>query len=976
MNRNAVLRGALAATFAVMLSTGCPNPITNQTFLQMTDKNPPTVDISSPAGSTPYTQTVTVQGTALDAEGRIKGIAWTVTGVLGLLEEGTIPASGIGTDGSFSFQFGTLAYSGPIAVNVKATDWNDNVGTRTVTLTEPNSQLSSFTVEPGNKKVTLDWEEVSGATYTVYYTTNGTLPSGSNGTQVSVIAPPYEVTGLINGAMHVFLLKAAVGGQDYWSGYVNAIPLSPFTLAPLVRGEYRRISLEWDDIAATDEFEVFRSTSPTGGWANLTGIIRATSYVDTAVNDNTWYYYEIRPSLEGSVMSTFNGAEPLQIAPDAASAITGINLPSPANRVKVYGNYAFIADGASGLVVVNVQDPRHPFIVGTPFGMTDARDIELNPAGTIAYIADGDGGLRIVDISTPASPALLGTQPIASAETFAVSVIQDASTVRAYVLVKADADSHVWLRVINVTTPSSPSLLTYGYDSTLNGYGFTDLAATWYASSLRNIYCASGSTSNGEFVKVRDTLAAFSFRGAYNDPTADPLNSFRSHYLYVKTPSASSDYVYSIGLAKGMIEPPPGYVLRIFNQTSDNPPSVVGTSAPSQGDVRDVTLRGTKVYAADGIGVQVFDVSVPASPTFGAFWNTPGTPYGIDVDAGGTTAFAASGTLGLHSVDLSTPLSPQAKSKYTTNANYTYDVAIRGQMAVAAISNPGVGLQRLQLLNVSNPAAPAPLGSLGLTWPGAVALSGDYAFVLDNGGLEVIDISNTSLPVLRGTATPTASMERITVRGDYAYVAGAGFQIYDISDPTHPFAVGFFDSGGGGVHDVELRGSNAYISDGTMFQSNNCLKILDISNPANPFEVGRSATSAITPDSVCLYGDYAFMSDSMPGQGVWAVNIDPQSAQFLTAYGPCDTAMGGTVGNSNGVAAYGPWAFALDSSEGLAVVDISDPTALADASLKMNYDSGTYPMASPKEIFLSGKYAYIADQSGTSGGLIIIELVP
>ena len=136
----------LAAAFAAAIlavATGCPNPINDQTFRQMTDRNPPTVDLASPAGGASYTQTVVVQGTAIDGEGRLKGIAWTVTGALGMLDTGELPASSIGTDGAFSFPFSTLSFSGPIAVTVEATDWNDNVGAASVTLSEPDGQLSS-----------------------------------------------------------------------------------------------------------------------------------------------------------------------------------------------------------------------------------------------------------------------------------------------------------------------------------------------------------------------------------------------------------------------------------------------------------------------------------------------------------------------------------------------------------------------------------------------------------------------------------------------------------------------------------------------------------------------------------------------------------------------------------------------------------------------------------------------------------------
>ena len=331
----------------------------------------------------------------------------------------------------------------------------------------------------------------------------------------------------------------------------------------------------------------------------------------------------------------------------------------------------------------------------------------------------------------------------------------------------------------------------------------------------------------------------------------------------------------------------------------------------------------------------------------------------------------ASFTLGMHTVDLALPLTLATRSKYTgVGGTYTYDVAIRGDLAVAAISH--VGQQRLQLIDISNPLAPASLGALGMTWPKAVALSGWYAFAVDNGGLEVIDISNTGSPSLLATAAAVASMGRIAIRGDYAYVAGGGLQVYDISDPLHPFAVGFYDSDGGGIQDVALRGGYAYVTDGAYFQPNS-LKVLDVADPANPTLVGRGATSAVIIDSVSLAGDYAFVTDGLPDQGVWAVNVNPQSAQFMTAYGPCDTTMGATAGSSVGIAAYGGWAFVADGTGGLAVVDIASPATLSNANLKMNHATS---ISSAREVVLSGRYAYVVDENGTNGGLVIVEISP
>ena len=405
MNTRLVLRGVLAAVSALIVLSGCPNPITEATFLQMTDRNPPTVDVASPVGGTAYTQTVVVQGTALDGEGRLKGVAWTVTGALGLLEEGEIPESGIGAGGAFGFQFSTLTYSGPIAVTVEAIDWNDNVGQATVTLTEPDGQLSSFAAAPANKRVTLDWDEVDGATYTVYYTTNGTIPTTSD-LSVSPSAPPYDLPGLQNGDLHTFLLRAHLAsGTDYWSGYVKAIPLSVMTLAPQVSGAYQQIDLAWNSIDATDEFVVQRSLSPSGPWSDYTGVIVGTGFTDNAVSDGAWYYYRVRPAFEGSVVSVANGAQTYRLPPYVAGSIISLDTPGTPVRLKAKGTKVFIAAGAAGLVVVDVAEPYDPRVIAT-FPTTNAKDIELDATGNYAFIADWDwrarGGQRFGSLQSDA----------------------------------------------------------------------------------------------------------------------------------------------------------------------------------------------------------------------------------------------------------------------------------------------------------------------------------------------------------------------------------------------------------------------------------------------------------------------------------------------------------------------------------------------------------------------------------------------
>jgi hypothetical protein len=198
-------------------------------------------------------------------------------------------------------------------------------------------------------------------------------------------------------------------------------------------------------------------------------------------------------------------------------------------------------------------------------------------------------------------------------------------------------------------------------------------------------------------------------------------------------------------------------------------------------------------------------------------------------------------------------------------------------------------------------------------------------------------------------------------------------QIFDISDPDNPFWVGLHDSDGGGVHDLDIRGSMVYATDGAMFQPNS-LKILDVSEPDNPKLITKKAGFTIAAHGVSLYGDYAFVTDNFPFGGMYAVNINPGSGDYLTSYGPCNTRPAPDGGIPKGIVAYGSYAFVADTDGGLSVVNVVDPTTLSDGSLIANLVFDPNPVnTSAEEVVVSGRHAYVSD---SELGLKIIELLP
>ena len=77
-----------------------------------------------------------------------------------------------------------------------------------------------------------------------------------------------------------------------------------------------------------------------------------------------------------------------------------------AYAVALAGDYAYVADGAAGLLIENVSDPSLPAFVQTVHTIGPAYGVAL--AGAFAYVAEGEAGLEIFDVSDPGGPVWRG----------------------------------------------------------------------------------------------------------------------------------------------------------------------------------------------------------------------------------------------------------------------------------------------------------------------------------------------------------------------------------------------------------------------------------------------------------------------------------------------------------------------------------------------------------------------------------------
>ncbi len=94
----------------------------------------------------------------------------------------------------------------------------------------------------------------------------------------------------------------------------------------------------------------------------------------------------------------------------APQIVAILDTPGKADNVKVVGNLVYLADGPSGLEIVDVADPAAPVLLGSVDTPGDALDVVVT--GNRALVADGPGGIQLIDVSAPAHPVLLRTVPL------------------------------------------------------------------------------------------------------------------------------------------------------------------------------------------------------------------------------------------------------------------------------------------------------------------------------------------------------------------------------------------------------------------------------------------------------------------------------------------------------------------------------------------------------------------------------------
>ena len=298
---------------------------------------------------------------------------------------------------------------------------------------------------------------------------------------------------------------------------------------------------------------------------------------------------------------------------------------------------------------------------------------------------------------------------------------------------------------------------------------------------------------------------------------------------------------------------------------------------PGTGPTMALAISGGKLYALEGDGLSVYDISDPVNPKRLGFVGGMGNVRQLKVS--GNTAFLTSRQCGLWAVDVSDSRNPKILSNFDT-VEFATGLDVVGNLAVVGNRVYGV-----QCVDVSDPSAMRHISRLrtdesqSVMYNGGLIFSGDWA----GGEITVIDASDLeNLKVVSKLALDGYG-DGFEVRGNLLYAstgqhkksgpeklrhgAGHGLEIFDISDPRNPKRLSrvSFPSIYFGPCDYwtpRLSGKYCFASD-----TINGVFLLDVSNAASPKILGNLILPKRDPENPDKKLPFALLRDPKIPQG-------------------------------------------------------------------------------------------------------------
>ncbi len=461
-----------------------------------------------------------------------------------------------------------------------------------------------------------------------------------------------------------------------------------------------------------------------------------------------------------------------------------------AKDIIIKDNYAYVSNGYwRGFRIIDISDPTSlkqvavyetPNSTG-PVAMVDQIIYLAEEAKEPYERPEAQDGLRLLDVSNPISPTAVGFYPTSGP-------VEDITVANGYAYLASGGQLHI----LDISEPTAPGEVgSFGQSYTFNH--FTQVN--------EHLYLADNHQNELQVIDAVQPLT----------PTIVATATLNSKSL-VKIIS-QPPYVYAIE-QEG---------LRIFTLAVPTELAELSFYPVEVAPLAEAVIAGNYAYLVnpgDTPLLSILDLSTPTQPSEVGHYNLPpGSSEGKLVQAEKYLYFYYQDNneaMGVLALSLASPVIPTEISRLKVMDG---SLAARGDYAY--ITNATEGLQRLEvlastksvrvqrfpeltghslvfkdnyaylvtrteglrLLDLSNPAHPIEVGVVGLGLKGidwgyslqGPAIGADYAYLMNDNSLRLIDISEPTAPHEAGYSLFPNFLQTVTLVEDYDYIIDAGY---------------------------------------------------------------------------------------------------------------------------------------------------------------------------------------------------------
>jgi hypothetical protein len=563
------------------------------------------------------------------------------------------------------------------------------------------------------------------------------------------------------------------------------------------------------------------------------------------------------------------------------------------NDVVIRENFAFIADGDFGLKVFDISDPKAPVLEGALSLAGQAMDIEL--FGDYACVAAGEAGVHVLDISSTQAPYLVGSVGLGASGFFLP--VEEIIVVGDYGYTRTDAEWNPspYIDILDLSDPSSPSIAGY-----------------YYVEHDSNSRSVSAIAATEDYLYITDIVGDLHV-ASLADPSAPVAVAWLDHVSGLRL-AVSGNYLYSMGHRYLDIVDISNPIEPVEVTISNDPIFWLGERFVIRDDLVYLAACSPLAYSHS---LNVIDVSDLSMPTVIANYYTMRNAYSIGI----YDEYAFIGeTDGLETIDISNPTDPPISSMVDLQTDI-FDLVVRDDYLFIAAGDAGLNICQYV-------ADPLGSGSMALVsaidTPGealAIALAGDYIYLVTDdmlyvidatdtlypeissqliwpeniydddisitiaaghayisrgsgGGVYVVDVSNPRTPYLTTTMITPDCAYGMAISGDYGYLAGhdSGLLVVDVSIPAYPVIVG---NEAGHAREVVLDQQTLYVAFG------NAVAVVNVDDPIDP-QIISSVTVPSSPKDILVQEDCLYVATAHGGVQVIKIS-NPSNPQLVGA---------------------------------------------------------------------------------------------